>query len=145
VSRWSAQLDDRVDALSEAMETKRSPAAGPGTGAIDERRRNPAVLVGDVLAVPPRRSGRSRLANSLSRKTRGERQVAVINKRFEVYPELWKATAGAAPMDEVIGGPALNQDQRDLYEAMAEWFWEGAGAWSSVSQVGRSICRQRRT
>lgn len=67
------------------------------------------------------------LANSLSRKTRAERQVAVINKRFEVYPELWKATAGAAPMDEVIGGPALNQDQRDLYEAMAEWLWERGG------------------
>ncbi len=68
------------------------------------------------------------LANSLSRKARAELQLAAVRRRFEVYPELWTATKGAAPMAEVIGDQSLTQENRnDLYDTLTTWFWDKGG------------------
>jgi hypothetical protein len=72
------------------------------------------------------------LGNSIRRKGRLERETAVIEARFEVYPKLWAATQSAAPMAEVVDPDrALSEeDLTRVYDALDCWFWvKGGGAY----------------
>ena len=80
------------------------------------------------------------LGNSIRRKGREERETATIAKRFEVYPKLWAATKGAAPMAEVVE-PAqdLTRDDLDaLYTRLDEWFWDQGGG-TYLGEPSRTI------
>jgi hypothetical protein len=80
------------------------------------------------------------LGNSIRRKGRQERETATIAKRFDVYPRLWTATRGAAPMAEVID-PAQDLTQKDLDDLYGEldcWFWEKGGG-TYLGEPSRTI------
>lgn len=68
------------------------------------------------------------LANSLGRQVRVTRQTKAVEKRFEIYDELWKPMEVAAPMSRHTGGTVLPEHQRKpLYRALTRWFFEGGG------------------
>lgn len=68
------------------------------------------------------------LGNSLRRQARAARDTEAIEKRFEIYAKLWRATQPVAPMDMSSGRRRFTEARRRaLFDELTTWYFEHAG------------------
>jgi hypothetical protein len=67
------------------------------------------------------------VANSLRLRRRAERESTAIERRWDAYQGLWKASMDAAPMRREPGAVLSEQDRAKLYDELTTWFFEEGG------------------